>query len=202
MKQAVPIDVQLRSLMASSLIFGRIIKTCKYASEAKLEEPVKTTTKAGIVVSYMMPFRDGAGFRKLGEKYTHFAARDDLRKLHLHLEESRNCVYAHYGPANARRLLEHPSVMREFDTINIEIKTAPISPDGKIELRVFYTVNNVNLLDVNFPKVIELCQYHKDHVEREINAIVKPIWETGGFPDGNYILGKDFPASKNPGQPE
>jgi len=58
---------------------------------------------------------------------------------------------------------------------------------------MFYTVNSVNLMDLNLPRIIELCQYHKDNLEREINALVKPIFESGECLSGNYISGKDFP---------
>jgi len=193
MKKETAVVDQLRHLMASGLMFRRVVKACKYVLANELEEEAKKTMKAGIVVTYMMPFGHGAGFERLGEEYTRFSGRDDLRHLHVDLEHSRNSIYAHYGPKKARKLLKNPVDMQEFDKIKVTLTTVAAIPYGSVKLEAKYAVNYVNLQDENLPKLIELCEYHADNVERDINALVKKIYESRHYPDGDYILGHNFP---------
>jgi hypothetical protein len=193
MAKVPPHVAKLRSLMAASTIFRRVIKACNYASANNLDQEIEAIFKAGIVVTYMTPFRHGAGFEKLGEEFTRFSGRDDLKHLNADLVNSRNSIYAHYGPKKARELLKHLAAMQEFDKVKITFRTIPTTTYGQIKLETKYTINHVNLLDENFPKLIELCEYHAGLVEIDINALVKKIYDSHNYPDGDYILGENFP---------
>jgi len=187
MTQITPDVVKMQSLMASHAIFHRVIKACEYAVKMDLEDEAKTTLKAGIVVTYMTPFGHGAGFERLGDEYTKFSGRDDLRDYHVDLETSRNSVYAHYGPMKAKKLLKHPELIKEWSKVKVTFRLN----GGQLETR--YKINRVTLLDVNFPKLIELCQYQANRVEGDLNHLIKEIYEKGNYPNGEYTLGEDFP---------
>lgn len=198
--KTVPSAIQLRSLMASSTLFRRVIRTCEFLKGAKLDEATDYTIKACIVVTYMTPFGHGKGFEKLGDEYTSFPDRADLKALHLSLEASRNCIFAHHGPKQARELIKEPALLHEFDNIRLRLKTRPVS-ETEMEFEFTYTVQGVSLSDVNLPKIIELCQYHEDHVKRDLNALIKVNYENNIYPDGDYIFGKDFPSKKKSTEP-
>jgi hypothetical protein len=99
---------ELRRLVTAISNYKAVIEACRMLLELNVDPaaPYFRIFAAGIVVSYMRPFRRADGLGPLRPEYAKFPKdRPDLKALHEDLEKGRDWVFAHHSAKDSPSLL-------------------------------------------------------------------------------------------------
>jgi hypothetical protein len=139
----------------------------------------------GISVCYGRAFKHSDGISSLDSKFSDFPS-DQLRRRHEWLIEMRDRQFAHKDRLWERDKAEQIGFKEDLEKIMLIV-----AEDGNTEWEVKYLLYP----NVRFSNVRELCEFQRDRLAQESNAMILHHIHSRELEPGTYDLRQDIPES-------
>jgi len=175
----------LERLILAHITFRQVIAACEFLISHDSDEHAQFygTFFSGICVSYMRPFMSAERLGRLPAGYGTFSNNPDHAGTHEDLKNGRNWACAHNSPDQAAGLLANTQQQEEQKRIRFVF-------DGQ---RITFHPPEVTWPKSRLHAIVSLCRFQIEHVERDVDDLLKNLCEGKTYKQGEYIIGETFP---------
>lgn len=174
---------QLRALYWAEIHMREARDASRHLIEvAEIGEELTHAIYTGIVVCYTRSFGKNKGLLQLGKEFSNFNDQK-LQKLHKHLLDARNSVYAHKDINKESKKLTDVEDRDSLQKIAIHIDES-----GDTQ----WQVNRPALLTTDLIDIIALCEIQIERMNRASGDMLQNFCKGKSFNPGNYILGESL----------